>query len=112
MVVICDGVPEGTLVTSINATTIEIDTPTTAVIANLQIVLLVPGSDIQKTTSKIEYPNSSVKTNRNYQIGVVLSDRYGRQSGTILSNNKTSITLQMERVLKVIPLTLLIIMKT
>ena len=93
MVVICDGVPEGTLVTGVNATTIEIDTPTTAVIANLQLVLLVPGSDIQKTTSKIEYPNSSVKTNRNYQIGVVLSDRYGRQSGTILSNNKTSITL-------------------
>ena len=93
MIVICDGVPEGTLVTNVNNQTITIDTPTTAIIANLQIVLLVPGSDIQKTTSKIEYPNSSVKTNRNYQIGVVLSDRYGRQSGTILSNNKTSITL-------------------
>ena len=96
MVVICDGVPEGTLVTSVNIaanTTITINNPTTAVIANLQLVLLVPGSDIQKTTSKIEYPNSSVKTNRNYQIGIVLSDRYGRQSGTILSNNQTSITL-------------------
>ena len=49
---------------------------------------LNPGSDIQETTSIIEYPNHSLKTNRNYQVGVVLSDRFGRQSGVILSNNK------------------------
>ena len=49
---------------------------------------LNPGSDIQDTTSVIEYPNHSLKTNRNYQVGVVLSDRFGRQSGVILSNNK------------------------
>ena len=34
----------------------------------------------------IEYPNSSVKRNRNYQIGFVLSDKFGRQSPVILSS--------------------------
>jgi hypothetical protein len=38
--------------------------------------------------SRIEYPNHSLKQNRNYQVGVVLSDKYGRQSTVILSNNK------------------------
>jgi hypothetical protein len=37
-------------------------------------------------TSVIEYPNHSVKQNRNYEVGVVLSDKFGRQSGVILSN--------------------------
>jgi hypothetical protein len=35
----------------------------------------------------IEYPNHTVKQNRNYQVGVVLVDRYGRQSDVILSSN-------------------------
>ena len=34
----------------------------------------------------IEYPNHSVKRNRNYQIGFVLSDKFGRQSPVILSS--------------------------
>jgi hypothetical protein len=54
---------------------------------------LNPGGDVQDTTSTIEYPNHSLKTNRNYQVGVVLSDRFGRQSGVILSNNKELITI-------------------
>mgnify|MGYP003683762417 FL=1 len=33
----------------------------------------------------MEYPEHTVKQNRNYQVGFVLSDRYGRQSTTILS---------------------------
>ena len=45
------------------------------------------GFDIDaNTTSIVEYPNHSVKQNRNYEIGVVLSDKFGRQSGVILSN--------------------------
>ena len=40
----------------------------------------------------IEYPNSSVKQNRNYQVGIVLSDKFGRQSSTLLSNNTTSLS--------------------
>ena len=37
-------------------------------------------------TSIIEYPNHSLKQNRNYQIGIILCDRFGRESGVILSN--------------------------
>ena len=43
-----------------------------------------------KTT--IEYPNQTLKQNRNYQVGVVLSDRYGRQSTVILSNDQNPST--------------------
>ena len=34
-----------------------------------------------------QYPNHTVKQNRNYQVGFVLGDRYGRQSTVILSSN-------------------------
>ena len=44
---------------------------------------------VQWKTSIIEYPNHSLKQNRNYQVGFVLSDRYGRSSTTILSNDGT-----------------------
>tara|TARA_R110001592_G_scaffold61034_4_gene185898 strand:- start:913 stop:4305 length:3393 start_codon:yes stop_codon:yes gene_type:complete len=44
------------------------------------------------TTSYVEYPNSTVKQNRNYQVGVVLSDRYGRSSSVILSSSQISIS--------------------
>jgi hypothetical protein len=42
--------------------------------------------------STVEYPNHSVKENRNYQVGIVLSDKFGRQSTVILSNNTNSVT--------------------
>jgi len=35
----------------------------------------------------VAYPNSSLKENRNYQAGFVLSDRFGRQSSVLLSTN-------------------------
>ena len=35
----------------------------------------------------VAYPNSSLKENRNYQVGFVLSDRFGRQSSVLLSTN-------------------------
>ncbi len=60
-------------------------------IQNLDIVLLEPGGTTENNTSIIEYPNSSLKTNRNYQAGVVLSDRYGRTSTVLLSNNKETV---------------------
>jgi len=47
-----------------------------------------PESNVINTTSIIEYPNSSLKQNRNYQVGVLLSDKFGRTSTVILSNNK------------------------
>jgi len=34
----------------------------------------------------VEYPNHSVKRNRNYQIGFVLSDKFGRKSPVLLSS--------------------------
>jgi hypothetical protein len=34
----------------------------------------------------IEYPNHSVKRNRNYQVGFILADKFGRQSPVILSS--------------------------
>ena len=42
--------------------------------------------------SVVEYPSSNVKENRNYQVGVVLSDRYGRQSTVILSSNVSAVS--------------------
>ncbi len=48
-----------------------------------------PASKDADKTSRIDYPNSSLKQNRNYQVGIVLSDRYGRQSSVILSDNST-----------------------
>ena len=60
-------------------------------IQNADIVLLEPGGTTENNTSIIEYPNSSLKTNRNYQAGVVLSDRYGRTSTVLLSNNKETV---------------------
>ena len=38
-----------------------------------------------------EYPEQTLKQNRNYQVGIVLSDRYGRQSGVILAKNTESL---------------------
>jgi hypothetical protein len=37
--------------------------------------------------SQIEYPNHTLKQNRNYQVGFVLADRFGRQSSVVLSAN-------------------------
>ena len=44
------------------------------------------------SNSQIEYPNHTLKQNRTYQIGIVLSDRYGRESSVILSNNEDGTT--------------------
>lgn len=43
-----------------------------------------PKSDLY--SSFIEYPNHTLKQNRNYQVGFVLSDKFGRQSPVILSS--------------------------
>ena len=44
-----------------------------------------PKFDFGKFTNFIEYPNSSVKRNRNYQVGFVLADKFGRSSPVLLS---------------------------
>jgi hypothetical protein len=37
-------------------------------------------------TNFIEYPNHTLKKNRNYQVGFILADKFGRQSPVILSS--------------------------
>jgi len=49
-----------------------------------------PGS-IESKVSKLEYPSSTLKQNRTYQVGVVLSDRFGRQSTVILSSQDSTV---------------------
>jgi hypothetical protein len=70
------------LVTINEEATIELSAP-----------VVVTSSDDSKDTSYIEYPSSTLKTNRNYQAGIVLSDRFGRQSTVILSNSQISTTI-------------------
>ena len=45
----------------------------------------IDNNPVLNKTSIIEYPEHTVKQNRNYQVGVVLSDRYGRTSDVLLS---------------------------
>jgi hypothetical protein len=44
-------------------------------------------NEVNSYTSIVEYPNASLKQNRNYEVGVVLSDRFGRQSTVIFSQS-------------------------
>jgi len=53
-----------------------------------QVLTFTDPGTVNQRTSKVEYPNHSLKQNRNYQVGIVLSDRFGRQSSVVLSNNK------------------------
>lgn len=39
-----------------------------------------------------EYPNHTLKQNRNYQVGIILADKFGRQSSVILSSNDALVT--------------------
>ncbi len=87
-------IPANTQVVSITPNGSNYDIVLTAGVTGLTsstIVFFEPGADTIQTTSIIEYPNSTVKTNRNYQAGVVLSDRYGRTSTVLLSNNKETV---------------------
>ena len=47
-------------------------------------------TSLSSNLGAVEYPTSNVKENRNYQVGIVLSDKFGRQSTVILSNNTSS----------------------
>ena len=84
-------IPEGTQVVSVTAggsNYVIVLSENVTGLATSSIVFFEPGADTTLTTSIIEYPNSSLKQNRNYQVGIVLSDRYGRTSTVLLSNNK------------------------
>jgi len=47
---------------------------------------VIPITAIESKVGKLEYPSSTLKQNRTYQVGIVLSDRFGRQSTVVLSN--------------------------
>jgi hypothetical protein len=47
---------------------------------------IAPKSDTGTFNNWIEYPNHSVKRNRNYQVGFILADKFGRQSPVLLSS--------------------------
>ena len=53
-----------------------------------------PKADTYKYNNWAEYPNHSVKQNRNYQVGFILADKFGRQSSVILS----SVTEEVETI--------------
>ena len=50
----------------------------------------IPTATSGSSKSIVEYPNHNLKENRNYQVGIVLADKFGRQSTVILSNNTSS----------------------
>jgi len=58
---------------------IDKPTPPTSISYSLSV-------DEKEVNTQIEYQNQNLKQNRTYQVGIVLSDRYGRQSSTVLSS--------------------------
>ena len=92
-IVLGTGIESGTIVVSkTNSTVTPIITINKAASVAVGAVLTFskPGKDVDRT-SIIEYPNSSLKGNRNYQVGFVLADIFGRQSTVILSSNRNSV---------------------
>ena len=51
-----------------------------------------PELGLLNSLSELEFPNSVVKQNRSYKVGIVLVDKFGRQSDVITSNNSTIYT--------------------
>jgi len=78
------------------AATVELSEATTAIINAGDILTFTNQTNISNTTSIVEYPNSSLKQNRNYQVGITLSDRYGRTSTVILADKDASVRFQGE----------------
>lgn len=91
-VVTGSNIAANTLVVDYAGTLLTLNKDQTNVTSGTTLNFDTTASDL-KTTSIVEYPNSTLKTNRTYQVGIVLSDRFGRQSSVILSNNKDVITV-------------------
>ena len=76
-------------VTGLPTPNTEVTVSTAGTFTNNDDLIFRPIGNDTTTTSVVEYPNSTLKQNRNYQVGIVLSDRYGRQSSVVLSQNDT-----------------------
>ena len=85
------GVTANTVVVLVNGTTVTVNQAQTLI--DDTVLTFTPIGDDINTTSSIEYPNHSLKQNRNYQVGIVLSDRYGRQSTVVLSSTLNSVVI-------------------
>ena len=79
-------IPADTFVTGGNFSTTLTLSNDVDLVNPTDLIFTAEATDSQ-TVTKIEYPNSSVKQNRTYQVGVVLADRYGRQSPVFLSDD-------------------------
>ena len=80
-------------VVSVSANTIVLNS---AISVTPGQVLTFTGSELlnpSNTVSKIEYPSSTLKQDRTYQVGVVLADRFGRQSTVILSELDSTVNV-------------------
>jgi hypothetical protein len=82
----------GSKIVSWSGSALETNKIQTLPASNYTLTVKPVGDEIN-TTSITEYPNHSLKQNRNYQVGVVLSDKFGRSSSVILSNSLTSINI-------------------
>ena len=82
-----DVIPAGTKVVTTDGSTTMTLSEDVELAENITISFNLSTKD-SNTTSIVEYPSSSLKTNRNYQVGFVLSDKFGRQSTVILSKNE------------------------
>ena len=85
------GIPANTSVTAATSTSLTLN-KAVDIADGVVITFNLVGPDTN-TVSKIEYPNSTLKQNRNYQVGVMLSDRYGRTSTVLLSSNNDEVIL-------------------
>jgi len=93
------GIQTDSVVVSFTASSVTIDKATSGSIAAGSILTFTAPSNVRWTTSTVEYPNSSLKQNRNYQVGVILSDKFGRSSTVILSDGDNSVTFNDEQFL-------------
>ena len=66
-------------------------TPPSSLDYNVGVSTKFSSSSAQSNKSNVSYPNHTLKQNRTYQVGVILADRYGRQSTVILSSNQNDI---------------------
>ena len=98
-IVTASNIPANTVIVSFTSTSVTISNATTGIIPNATTLTFAASSNVRYTTSKIEYPNSSLKQNRNYQVGIVLSDKFGRSSTVILSNSDSSVEFNNEQYL-------------
>jgi hypothetical protein len=68
--------------------------PNTSLNYNVAVSTKYDFDTVNGFTSCIEYPNHSLKGNRSYQVGVILADKFGRQSTTLLSRNSSTVVTE------------------